>query len=240
LILLFGRKRVAKWLFNYIAKTYSSYKTKNGKKVFRTFKNRKKFFRKSIFKRTRLIEFEGEMFPVPAATIKYIRAFRKRETKLDRVKTNFTKSNMIVLENVPYKEYFKRLEEKGVDLKALFKENRRLEIEDSFHQDKLKAKDNAWIVACRSRDRLEFYEEFQAKKELIQNLYENEDFEELNRIFARHEKKTKYYLKKGLGFCVSQEIFDLQCELFLRRGMKRRVEKMRQLVPEEHRKPIID
>ena len=66
----------------------------------------------------------------------------------------------------------------------------------------------------------------------------NKAYDELDEIFAEHERKVKYYLKNNLGLCVSQEIMDLQCELLINRGEEDVVKQWKQLVPEEHKKPI--
>ena len=94
-------------------------------------------------------------------------------------------------------------------------------------------------MAKRSGDRLNLYEELQEKREIIQNLYARKNFKKLAVIFARHEAKTKFYLKNQLGFCVGREYFNIQCDIIRYKGRKDIVEKLMKLIPPEHYDPII-
>ncbi|MBR0410256.1 MAG: LicD family protein [Eubacterium sp.] len=95
-------------------------------------------------------------------------------------------------------------------------------------------KENVFLHAKRSRDRMELYEELSAKDKIIDNLYREKDFESLRQIFRRSRLRTIYYLNRGLGLCVCKKYFDIQCELLELEGKEEKVKELRKLIPVRH------
>lgn len=236
-MMLAGRSGLAKRLFRKFSAVYGG-AAKGNETFVRLFKKQRNFFSCGMFDEVQLVSYEDMQLPVPAELETYLVDYFGpgwQEVVLNRT---VDPAKWVQMADVPYGEYLKRLEETGQPIKEVFREQRKSFLSGIFAFRHLKAKNKAWIVACRSGDRLRFYEEFQSKKEKINNLHMNKAYDELDEIFAEHERKVKYYLKNNLGLCVSQEIMDLQCELLINRGEEDVVKQWKQLVPEEHKKPI--
>ncbi|MEG2323582.1 MAG: hypothetical protein RSA73_07985 [Anaerovoracaceae bacterium] len=236
IMMIMGRKNLTKMLFSKLCTAYSGAKESD---VFvRPFKTNRTYFEKGFFENKGVASLEENQYPVPKDLDTYLLDALGESWESKIKKPSRIESRLITMANVPYEKYLKNMEMRGLSLETIFNEERKNSWTRFLSRRYLRAQLDTWDLACRSGDRLEFYEEFSKKQELIQNLYDNEDFEALDEIFKIHEKKTKYYLSKGLGLCVSKEIFELQCELLLRRGEDEVVERLRKIVPAEHMVPI--
>ncbi|MEG0830371.1 MAG: hypothetical protein RSD88_07745 [Anaerovoracaceae bacterium] len=232
IMMIIGRKNLAKIIFGKLCSTYGD--TENSKVSLRQFKTKKIQFTQDFFKKKKMVEFENKEYPIPEDDETYLINSLGTGWKNAILKTSFDEKDAIRIPNVPYRKYLLSMEKAGRPMDRLFKRQRDNLFFKALAMGNFKAQDKAWALANRSGDRLRFYEEFTRKQKLIESLYANEDFYQLDNIFAEHEETTKKYLKMGLGLCVSKEILDLQCELLLRRGEVKTVERLKALVPIEH------
>lgn len=236
LMMLAGKKHLAKKLFYKFSSQYGS--CQSSKKFIRIFKRKRKYFEPDFFEDMSRIEFEKTWFPVPKQTEEYLVTFFGPGWRETIENASSSSASIIKMAEVPYRTYLAHLEQCGQPLKKIFSKQRKSFLSGIFAFRHFRSKDKAWDIACRSGDRLNFYEEFQARREQINNLHMNKAYDELDQIFAEHEKKTKYYLNNNLGLCVSKEILDLQCELLENRGETEVVRQLKSLVPKEHMAPL--
>lgn len=235
-LMVMGKGRLGKMLF---ARTMKAFDL-NGKetKVFIKRNGQKmKKFHPAYFRSSEEMEINGYSFTVPAETQKFLTKCYPKG-KADLVKS-FTYSNAIKLYDVPYEKFLHICEDRGFDLYDFFKMKKKNRIQSVNLSKSERIRDRALLIGKRSGDRLKFYEEFEKQKEIIQNLYLRRDFKELSKIFEECEQTTMFYLKKGLGFSVGGEYFDIQCALLEWKGKPKTLKKLRRLVPQEHYKPII-
>ena len=235
-MMIMGRKALSKMIFNKLVAAYGG--PIKGKKTFiKELKKDNRYFKKGTFDKLTKIKLGSGEYPVPEDTETYITDFFGPGWR-ELVINSPGKRNAIQMADVPYREYLAYLDRCGRSLKAVFHEQRMAMLSGVFAFRHFNAWKKAWDVARRSGDRLAFYEEFQLKKERIDNLYANKEYEELDEIFAEHEKQVRYYANNNLGLCVSEEIMEIQCELLKNRGEKALAERLRKLAPEEHKKPL--
>jgi len=240
MIIIIGRRRLSRWLYKLLSNSYVNKNGhKNENKVFiRSFKKKRKYFDKGLFENVGEITFEGREFPVPADIKEYFKEafgtswFIKSDNAVEK------SEKIIQIANVPYNEFEKFADERGYNLNKLFKKQRNHLIDAVFVFRHFSNTKRVWDVAKRSGDRLRYYEEFSANREIIHNLYQNQKYEELDRLFAQHEADVRYYHNLGLGFCVCKEFFDIQCRLLELRGEKDFVDELRQMIPKKHLEPI--
>lgn len=236
LMMLIGRKALAKMIFKKLASIYGG--SISGKKTFvKEFKKNKRTFKKGTFDNLKRMKLDEGEYPVPEDTETFLIDFYGPGWREIIINAPGAK-NAIQMADVSYKEYMAYLEECGRPLKNIFHEQRMAFLHGAFAFKHFNAWKKAWDVASRSGDRLTFYEEFQLKKERIDNLYANKEYEELDDIFAEHEKRVRYYANNDLGLCVSEEILDIQCQLLRNRGEKGLAKRIKELAPEEHKVPL--
>ena len=234
--MIVGKGRLARHLFRKFVKVYSA---RSENVAFK--RPKKKQFRVdgANFDIIEKISFEGREFPMATNAEAMMKAFYGPLWKTNLENRNLSYSNAIISSRIPYEEYLEKCRSMGQSLEDLFAFKRKNLISGVFAFKDFNAKAKAVLIAKRSGDRLHYYEEFQQKREIILNLYANGDFEKLAEIFAEHEARTLFYLGHKLGFCVSREYFDIQCDIFRYEGREELIDKITRLIPAEHYKPII-
>ena len=100
------------------------------------------------------------------------------------------------------------------------------------------AKENAWNIACRTRDRIELLEMYEDSIEKLQKLLVEGKWDELAIEMFSHERAVLRNMKLGLGLCVHPELSEIQYALFIHSGKQEWVDKIKALIPEQHKKPI--
>ena len=100
------------------------------------------------------------------------------------------------------------------------------------------AKELAWQIATRTKDRVVLLEEYEDRLKMLSELKADGRWDELEEIMKPHEEAVLRNLDAGLGLCVHPELSAIQNEIFTRRGENELVEKIESLIPEQHRKPI--
>lgn len=90
----------------------------------------------------------------------------------------------------------------------------------------------------RTNDRFLLYTEFMSQKNRIMELYDNKDYEKLNKILAPYISCLNKNYKRGLGLCFDKDIFNVTMELYKHNGNEKMAYRLRKLVPESHWEPI--
>ncbi|TDP58557.1 LicD family protein [Aminicella lysinilytica] len=234
--MIVGKGRLARHLFKKLCKVYSG---RSELVAFKRPKQKQFLVDGKYYDYPVNVTFEGRQFKAPSDFEAILKAFYGPLWREKLLSMNKAYSSTIISSRVPYEDYLRECRDSGHDIRDLFDGNRRNMIDGAFVLKDFKAMKQAILIAKRSGDRLNFYEEFQQKREIIQNLYSNKNYDKLALIFAEHEEKTLFYLNKKLGFCVSKEYFDIQCDIFRYEGRGYIIDKLTKLIPEEHYKPIV-
>lgn len=101
-----------------------------------------------------------------------------------------------------------------------------------------RAKDRAWEIACRTRDRVRLLEMYESQLDELEALAERGKWDELEELMKPHEEAVLRNLGLGLGLCVHPTLSTIQNEILERRGEGETVAKIEALIPDQHRKPI--
>lgn len=234
--MLMGKANFAKLLFHKYQKYYAF---PTDMVVIKETKKKSIVMDYDFFSDADSVKFEGTFFPAPQNKEEFLTAYFGelwRENLSNRT-VNFM--DTILLPTIPYRDFIYQANQNGYDINKYFRHYRYSLINGIWVLPAIRQRSKAILIAKRSGDRLRYYEEFQQKREIIHNLYGKKKFEELREVFAEHEKTTLFYLKRRLGFCVSEEFFDIQCALFRHYGRSDIVDRLLKLVPKEHYKPIV-
>lgn len=215
----------------------SEYGSKESKYIYRRFKKRTLYFEKKWFEHTEYISFGDGVYPAPRNLDEYISA-QLGDNWEKKIKSRKLRSGIIVLPNIPYCQYLKRLESKNLNVENIWeKEKNNISNREKILDD-IKSKNKSWLIANRSGDRLYFLEELTPKMDEIRKLYNEKSFEELREMLREYEGKTTFYLKHGIGFAMNKELLDIQCDLYEYEGRERLAKILREKVPKEHLKAI--
>ncbi|MGI6211117.1 MAG: LicD family protein [Anaerovoracaceae bacterium] len=243
LMTLFGKKRLASWLF----RRFYAMHAREGKQegwdedpaVIRRPKQKSKCFSGSYFEGSEQVMFCGRSYPAPRNLEGFLREYYGADwsARLGRERKSF--KGYVLIANTPYREFLRACEERGYPVGQLFRQRRREMIRGALVLSAFRARSRALLLAKRSGDRLRFYEYFLANREEIRTLFERNDLEGLRMHFAEHERCCLSYLKKGLGLCVSREIHEIQLRLLRDAGKVEEAERLASLVPREHMLPLI-
>lgn len=234
--MLIGKGNVAKLLFKRFMKQY---KNPMDEAVVKETKKKRILLPASHFIGAERIVFAGREFPAPAQTDDFLQRYFGEYWQEKFANRNVNHMDTVILPAMSYHEFISKAQENGYDIRRYFKEYRMSIIKGVFLLPAMRSRAKAILIAKRSGDRLRFYEEFQQKREIIHNLFSHQNYEALRLLFAEHERTTLFYLKKKLGFCVGEEFFEIQCALFSHYGRQDLVERLKNLVPKEHYKPIV-
>ena len=101
-----------------------------------------------------------------------------------------------------------------------------------------RAKEQAWQIATRTKDRIELLEQYEERLDELKALRSEDKWDELEEIMKPHEEAVLRNLAAGLGLCVHPELSEIQNEIFARRGESELVERIESLIPDQHRKAI--
>lgn len=103
-----------------------------------------------------------------------------------------------------------------------------------------RAKDRAWEIASRTRDRVVLLEQYQEQIDELKSMYEAGKWDELEERMKPHEEAVLRNLELGLGLCVHPALSVIQNEILIRRGERDKVDAIEALIPAQHRKPIVE
>ena len=90
----------------------------------------------------------------------------------------------------------------------------------------------------RTGARFNLWKQYVPQKAYIQDLYENEKWEELGEVLADYDIAARKYRKFDLGLCFDEDIFRIYQAWLIYNENEELAEKMEKVVPEEHWAPI--
>lgn len=108
----------------------------------------------------------------------------------------------------------------------------------SGRDDRLK--EEAWEIACRTRDRVTLLEMYAGRLDELEQMKEDGEWDRLSEAMAPHQEAVLRNLGLGLGLCVHPRLQELQYELFRHEGREDTAAQVDALVPEAHRRPIAE
>lgn len=101
-------------------------------------------------------------------------------------------------------------------------------------------KEEAWEIACRTRDRIVLLEKYADRIDSLRAMLEAGDWEGLKKEMAPYHEAVMRNLDCGLGLEVHPQLQEIEYALLRNEGREDLAEKIDSLVPEQHRKPIAE
>lgn len=204
----------------------------------RSYRRSRYYLPKALFKETTEVELDGESFKVPKDYESYLKVFFGENPENAALRGK-TEQNYLISANVPYEEYIKHMEEAGMPLDSIFRAHVKLLLASRGSRETLTSRDQSFVIAQRSNDRRVLYEKLNPQMDTIRDLRSSKKYDELAVIFSDYTELAKYYLKKGLSLCPSEELLEIECEVLDYLGETKRSEKLKELAPPQHKEPLI-
>lgn len=183
-------------------------------------------FPAEIFSETKTIELEGEQFQVPLKTEQYLQICYGNNYQNVPEMTYTMPSQMVLSARVSYTQFWKEAGDFEKYCKSRRQNNRRLEKSRKRKQ----YFNECWKYAefCGARIRLGL--NYEKKKDYIKNLYKNEDYMTLERVFRPYYKMMQKSLENGELFAEDEEIFDIYSDVLVKTGNTDQAEKIHMLI----------
>jgi len=232
---ILGSRNRAKFIFNSLNSTTS----KNGKKKYKYYKptlGKRVKYPREIFEKSKNIKLNGINFTIP-----------KDERFIDINIGNVNKpvpmstfgSTYIIDENIPYKDFLRECKNQKFP-NSFYRKRKKLLKKDLKIKPYKKYVHKCWDLLYRTRDRFELYEKYMPKKLEIINLYNNNNYEELQIVLDDYLKLLEQYASKGLGIVFDPIIFEITIELLVKTNKKDIARKYIKYAPKEHLIPLKD
>ena len=93
----------------------------------------------------------------------------------------------------------------------------------------------SWLYAQRSLARLEMMRKYMPQKEMIMELYHNQEYDKLEEFLSDYISNIERFAKKNLAIYFDADIFMVTWHLMQRKGKGRIMERMQTKVPAVHR-----
>lgn len=213
---LLGKKRVGKWLFEWLLDQYDS-NEEDRLCVWRPF-GKLIVLPKNDGVPVDWIPFEDKAYPVCGNTPLYLKSLYKTKWNKGNADGISPGQELIVDPNLNYEELWKALEENGFSMKSYMKEHRKVKQGISKRAPYYRQKMFYWKKAMNVGNALESETYYEQCHEYTQNLIDNFAFEKLE----RHMKRYKTILSQKNGFFYSasldQELIDPYIALLEVRG----------------------
>ncbi|RGD74668.1 hypothetical protein [Anaerofustis stercorihominis] len=110
-----------------------------------------------------------------------------------------------------------------------------IKIKKIYHRPR----NNGWTIIKRSGDRAELHHYYKSKMNYIRKVYEIQDYIMLDLSLNKLKQRSIYYAKRGLGFAVNKELFEMIITLFRFEGYDKYADILIRNTPEEFFKPLI-
>lgn len=171
-------------------------------------------FPAEIFAKTKRIILEGESFQVPFDTDAYLRAGYGADYLKETEPAYVQTPQMIVSARVSCEQF--RQESEGLD--QLIKERIRNSRKLAKERKRKEYFNECWDYACLCGTKLNLGTTYKKKKEYIRNLYKNEDYLTLEKVFKPYAKMMQKCLLKDELFIGDEEIFDIYMDVLEKTG----------------------
>ncbi len=248
-----GEKKIGKRMSNFwVGHTHDGYRKRMIRGIEKTQKNvslddelyirglrrnRPIIFPQGLFAESQEVELEGHKFFIPKDAELFFEVLYGENWTERTFKPSEVTQNRIVDANFPYAEYFAYLKANGLTTdisEELAAENKaRAELKPL---DKRLTRN--WRIVQRTGARFNLWKQYVPQKAYIQDLYENEKWEELGEVLADYDIAARKYRKFDLGLCFDEDIFRIYQAWLIYNENEELAEKMEKVVPEEHWAPI--
>ena len=230
-------KNFNKKLFDYYVKQFSS--DPGSKRVFvKTFKARRRYFDRDIFREKSKLDFNGRSYTVPKDIDAYLEGYYGTNAKNAEIR-EFRINSALISTVIPYEEYLASMKEAGIPIESLFEQNNEVRESIAANRDVVEAVNKVNDTARMSEDRMRLYKELHPRMDEIRRLHAEGDYDKLTEIFTEYNDLARYYVNWDLTLCPDEELFDILCDIMERRGATGRVAKMRKNLAEHHKRPLI-
>ena len=192
-----------------------------------------------LLAQTQLVPFEGLQLPVPADMEAYAKNFYKAawvEANAEKPKTANT-IWAIQYADIPYKQALETMKAAGVDMRKLQQQvyDYHMWFSMEFRYWKRITTDE-YAAAKLSRDRIDLFCELEPEMPKLREAYAAKDKAVLAPYFEKYTERTEHYKKKGLGFFVTPELFDMAKMVWGNSKKKKEFAKeIYSLVPKEYK-----
>lgn len=171
-------------------------------------------FPAEIFAKTKRITLAEESFQVPFDTDAYLRAAYGADY-LNETEPPYVQANQMV---VSARVGCGKFREENPELDELIKER----IRNAKKLEKIRKKkeyfNDCWNYACFCGTRMNLGVTYKRKKDYIRNLYKNEDYLTLEKVFKPYSKMMQKCLLKEELFVEDEEIFDIYMDVLEKTG----------------------
>ncbi len=190
----------------------------------------------SLFRKATKVCIENHSFEVPGRGEDYLTLeFGKLWRNHDCYEYRESSENFVSC-NTAWTEYAKVFEDIDFDLYLKTRQ------EDRIINEKFK-KEHAKIVKCydileRTFDRIYLFQQYSPKKEYLMELSREGKVDELRSELQEYIDFIMKHYARGLGICFDKDILELALQILQKDMGDKFVESVRELIPEQHLKPI--
>ena len=246
--LVFGAGRVRKWLFNFYCKNAKSGSSlgKGTHQVYNVHyaKNKKVKMSSLYFDGNDTCMIEGDAYPVPKYTYAFLRNITSgRMVQLEEggykaVDRFAFRDNCVIDPEIPYEEYFARVENSNAAFKKVYKYKFKSEITRIKNRKHGKLATQNWQIVQQTDYRFKMGEQYLPMKEQIKALYEERNFEELQEVFKDYSDALDVTLKNKKSFAFDREILDIYIEMLAYNGQLTRIKNVLGYMPKTHTETV--
>ncbi len=234
--LIFGKKKVSKWIFNKMAKGHSGeFTVACSVKSFNQTLSELNF---EPLKKVNIVRVCGKNFSIAEKSPSILRKVYSRGWR-KKALTTIQNQNNIVLLNVSYKQFERALIKHSKLWKKYFRKKSRQMFVKAISSYYDRQKNKVWALAKRTGTRARLYFYYMPKMGLIRNLVKNEDYYRLSNIMLDNRIATLLAYKQDTGFAVNKELFEIQMMLFRFEGNNELADRLEAITPKYYMEPIV-
>lgn len=210
-LLVNGRQKEAEHLYDRFCRLYQG---NSGSKYVLKRRKQTLTFPVDIFAETKTVTLEGVEFQVPAKTKEYLTLSYGSNYK-ESVETKYVMpASMAVSARVSYTQFWKEAGDFEKYCKERRRNNRRLAKSRRCKQ----YFNECWQYVEFCGERMNLGIEYEKQKDYIKNLYKNEDYMTLERVFAPYFRMMNKSLQRNELFAEDEEILDIYIDVLEKTG----------------------
>lgn len=245
--LLIGAGRLRKWLFNYLCShaKNGNYSDRGAHPVWHVTyaKNKKADISALYFDGEETCTIEGMEFPAPKYTYNYLKRVTpgriiETEEGFDAVDRFGFRTNYIVDTEIPYKEYFAKVENSKAAFKRVYGHKLKSEVSRIKNRKHNKLANQNWLAVQQTDHRFKLGEKYLPLKEDIKKMHAAKDYKELETVFIEYTEALDLMLAKKKSFAFDRELLDIYIDLLTHKGEMNKVEAILRYMPRTHTEPI--
>lgn len=218
-----GQKHLAEDLYNSFCKRNQREDTK---KYILKRKRQTTVYAADIFDKTKNVTLEGHSFMVPAKTREYLIASYGKNYKDAKEPRYVLPTQTVYSARVSCGKFKQQAEDFEKHARQYRKYNRQL-VKSSHLKDYF---NECWEYVEFCGERMSLGIAYEKQKDYIRNLYKNEDYITLTKVFEPYYKMMDKSLAKGEIFAEDVEIFDIYVDTLEKTGKIRQRERISKLI----------